>query len=125
MDLGEIIDLLKSAWRTKTNLHRQTPLKPPEEASIMPTSQQASEIDACKALERAAAKWAEAECPDQFAARIDTAAGTPAYVFIYHHETFSLGGQLFTGDVRIDENSNLEMVLRRRISLNGGDFTVL
>ena len=91
----------------------------------MPTSQQASEIDARKALERAVEKWAEAECPDQFAARIDTAAGAPAYVFIYHHETFPLGGQLFTGDVRIDENPNSELVMCRRISLNCGDVAVL
>ena len=91
----------------------------------MPTSQQVSEIDARKALERATAKWAQAECADQFAARIDTAGGAPAYVFIYHHETFPLGGQLFTGDVRIDENPNSELVLRRRVSLNYGDVAVL
>ena len=91
----------------------------------MPTSQHAGEIDARKALERAAAKWAEAECPDRFAARIDGAGGAPAYVFIYHHETFPLGGQLFTGDVRIDENPNSELVLRRRISLNSGNVAVL
>ena len=91
----------------------------------MPTSQQASEIDARKALERAAEKWAEVECPDQFAARINTVGGASAYVFIYHHETFPLGGQLFTGDVRIDENPNSELVLRRRISLNCGDVAIL
>ena len=91
----------------------------------MPTSQQASEIDARKALERAVEKWAQAECPDEFAARIDTAVDAPAYVFIYHHETFSLGGQLFTGDVRIDENPNSELALRRRISLNSGNVAVL
>ena len=91
----------------------------------MPTSQQASEIDARKALERAVEKWVQAECPDQFAALINTAGDAPAYVSIYHHETFPLGGQLFTGDVRKDENPNSELVLRRRISLNGGDVAVL
>ena len=91
----------------------------------MPTSQQASEIDARKALESAAEKRAEAEYPDQFASRIDTGGGAPAYVFIYHHETFPLRGQLFTGDVRIDENPNSELVLRRRVSLNCGDVAVL
>ncbi len=46
--------------------------------------------DASDGLERAAAEWAEAECPDRFAARIDTAGGA-AYVFIYHHETVPMG----------------------------------
>lgn len=91
----------------------------------MPISQQASEIDAGNVLERAAAEWAEAECPNHFAARIDTARSAAAYVFLYHHETFSMSGRLFTVAVRKDEDPNPELMLRRRISLNGGDVAII
>lgn len=86
-------EMLGYTRKIRANQHRQARVKGPEGASVTPISQQASDIDAGNGLERAAAKWTEAECPDHFVARIDTAGGPAAHVFIYHHETFPMGGR--------------------------------
>ena len=46
-------------------------------------------------------------------------------MFINHHETFTMGGRLFTGDVRKGEDPNSELILRRRIPQNGSDVATL
>ena len=62
-------EMLGYTRKIRANQHRQARVKGPEGASVTPISQEASDIDAGNGLERAAAKWTEAECPDQFVAR--------------------------------------------------------
>lgn len=46
-------------------------------------------------------------------------------MFIYHHETFPMGGRLFTGDLQKGQDPNSELILRGRISLNGAEVAIL
>ena len=52
-------------------------------------------------------RWKENESPDDFTTdiTIETENGTQELtVSIYHHETFPLGGQLFTVDIRSQDH---------------------
>ena len=63
-------------------------------------------------------RWNENESPDDFTTEItsETENGTQELtVSIYHHETFTLGGQLFTVDIRSQEPYPDNLLHRERI----------
>ena len=77
-----------------------------------------------KALERAVVKWHRSGNPVDYICRFRQSNGKIIHVRIYHHETFPLGGQVFTADVRAGEDPFSPLLMRRRISLVNGIVSI-
>lgn len=71
------------------------------------------------ATEQAVREWTQRNHPDDFNERAEDADGNEVNVHIYHHETFPMGGQAFTVDVRPEKGSP-ELLERSRVSLVNG-----
>ena len=70
-------------------------------------------------------RWKENESPDEFTtdATLETENGTQELtVSIYHHETFPLGGQLFTVDIRSQDPYPGNLLHRERIEHYSSEY---
>ena len=67
--------------------------------------------------------WEKAGHEDDFRMNVTGDDGETIHVHISHHETFALGGQTFTVDVRPYQDSE-ELLCKTKLSLVNGQVTV-
>ena len=76
-------------------------------------------------LRTAISRWDRRGRPDGFSISLKDEAEQEVHIFVYHHETFPRGGQLFTADVRNspDQYAPNSLLHRERIQSHPGEPT--